>query len=68
MVYTDLPALLSAASSLSAEDVESLRRLGDLIRVYQSALHNPPDGVIGVGAITYAEQALINHQLENHNG
>lgn len=68
MVYTDLPALLSAASQLSAEDVESLKRLGRLIVVYQTALYNPPDGVIGVGAITYAEQALINHQLENPNG
>lgn len=68
MLYTDLPSLLSAAVQLPADDTESLRRLGELIRVYQSALHNPPDGVIGVGAITYAEQALINHQLENHNG
>lgn len=68
MIYTDITSLLSAAVALSADDTESLRRLGELIRVYQTALHNPPDGVIGVGAITYAEQALINHQMENHNG
>ena len=68
MIYTDLTSILSAASQLSADDTESLRRLGELIRVYQTALNNPPDGVIGVGAITYAEQALINYQLETNNG
>ena len=68
MIYTDLTSLLSAALQLSADDTKSLRRLGELVRVYQTALHNPPDGVIGVGAITFAEQALINHQLEKDNG
>jgi len=68
MIYADRNALLSAAVQLSAEDTESLRRLGKLFRVYYDALHNPPDGVIGVGAITYAEQKLIDHQMETHNG
>lgn len=67
MIYTDLPALLEAAVQLAWDDTESLLRLGELIRVYQTALHNPPDGVIGVGAITYAQQQLINHQLETAN-
>lgn len=68
MIYTSLNALLSVAVGLPTDDTEALRRLGELIKVYQTALHNPPDGVIGVGAITYAEHALINHQLETTNG
>jgi hypothetical protein len=68
MIYTDRDALLSAAVQLSADDTESLRRLGELFRVYYDALHSPPDGVIGVGAITYAEQKLIDYQMETHNG
>lgn len=65
MIYTSLTEILSAAMGLSTEeDVEQLQRLGVLIGVYHKALHNPPDGVIGVGAITYAEQSLITHQKE----
>jgi hypothetical protein len=64
MIYMSLNDLLSAAARLPMEDTEALRQLGSLIKVYHTALHNPPDGVIGVGAITYAEQTLICHQLE----
>jgi len=38
--------------------------IGKLIKVYFDALNNPPLGVIGVGAITYAEDALIAYQLK----
>lgn len=38
--------------------------LRQLMRVYYGALHNPPDSVIGVGAITYAEMKLIEAQQE----
>lgn len=37
-------------------------RLRNLMRVYYGALHNPPDDVIGVGAITYAEMKLVEAQ------
>jgi len=30
-----------------------------LVNVYFEAENNPPEGVIGVGAITYAEQMLL---------
>lgn len=35
-----------------------LQRLAHLARIYMEAEQNPPDGIIGVGAITYAEQML----------
>lgn len=34
----------------------------DLLQVYHEALNNPPEGVIGVGAITYAEHKLVEAQ------
>ena len=40
-------------------EVIEFRRLFD---VYHNALDNPPEGVIGVGAITYAEQKLVEAQ------
>ena len=36
--------------------------IGRLIKVYFDALENPPLGVIGVGAITYAENTLVAYQ------
>ena len=41
------------------QDFSDLRRL---VNVYYDALNNPPEGVIGVGAITYAEQKLMEAQ------
>ena len=40
-------------------EVIKFRRLS---KVYFDALNNPPEGVIGVGAITYAEDMLIAAQ------
>jgi hypothetical protein len=39
-------------------DSETLHRLAKLVSIYMDAESNPPDGVIGVGCITYAEQML----------
>jgi hypothetical protein len=33
-----------------------------LLNIYYDALGNPPEGIIGVGAITYAEQKLVEAQ------
>ena len=41
--------------------VQQLRRL---LSVYQWASDNPPDGVIGVGIITYAEQKMQEAQQD----
>lgn len=34
-----------------------------LSKVYFDALNNPPEGVIGVGKITYAEKQLVLAQM-----
>ena len=41
------------------EETQHLQKLWD---VYFKAFDNPPKGVIGVGAITFAEQKLIEAQ------
>ena len=63
MLYTDFDSLCLATSQTDASDIESLKRLGELFRVYFEARDNPPYGVIGVGAITYAESVLLDFQL-----
>jgi len=68
MIYTDMESLLKVAAQIAADDIDSLYKLKDLICVYFDALDNPPQGVIGVGAVTYAEQALIDYQLDNVEG
>jgi len=68
MIYADFDSLCAAIADIDVFDVESsdsLTLLEQLIRVYFDALHNPPEGIIGVGAITYAEQMLINFQLND---
>lgn len=37
------------------------------LRLYRGAIDNPPDGVIGVGCITYAEGVLRAAQMEKQN-
>jgi hypothetical protein len=64
MIYTNLDALALAAFQLDPADTESVRQLQRLIGVYFDALYNPPDGVIGVGAITYAEDVLAAAQMD----
>ena len=39
-----------------------LERFRYLLQIYNHAQDNPPEGVIGVGAITYAEQKLVEAQ------
>ena len=40
-----------------------LMRLAELAHAYLDAEGNPPEGIIGVGAITYAEQMLQAAQV-----
>lgn len=57
-----LDAVLEIADATSGPvNWESLE-LGKLCRVYLNAFDNPPNGVIGVGVITYAEQKLVEYQ------
>jgi len=63
-VYRNLYELCAPLSDMTLDEVKGPKgdAIGQLIKVYFNALHNPPLGVIGVGAITYAEDSLIAHQ------
>jgi hypothetical protein len=67
MIYTDLEALCQAIWQANENDPIWVKELGRLTKVYWDAYHNPPEGVIGVGAITYAQEALIAAQLNEEN-
>jgi hypothetical protein len=63
MIYTDIEALAIAINQIDLSDDEQVNKLRRLVQTYWDAYHNPPEGVIGVGAITYAQDALIEAQL-----
>lgn len=63
MLYTDIESLAIAATQIDATNEEQISRLRELIHVYFEAYQNPPQFVIGVGAITYAQDALVAYQL-----
>jgi hypothetical protein len=62
MTYKNLNDLAAAAMDVDLKDTKQTQRMAELIRVYFDAEKNPPEGVIGVGAITYAQQQLIKAQ------
>lgn len=53
---------LEAQDGLVKGDEPELERFRYLLQVYHQAQANPPEGVIGVGAITYAEHKLREAQ------
>ena len=59
--------LVSLAESIDLNDEAAKNNWRDMFHVYNTALNNPPLGVIGVGAITYAEQALAAFQKESNS-
>ena len=63
MIYTSLRSLAEALDTLDMTDAAQVETFRRLIKVYMTASHNPPDGVVGVGIITYAEQQLIAAQV-----
>lgn len=67
MTYRNLYEVCAALSDLSIDEVKGPKgdAIGKLLKVYFDAEQNPPFGVIGVGCITYAEDALIAYQIEN---
>ena len=62
LTFKDLAA---AADTIDLTDESAKNNWRDLYHVYNEALNNPPSGVIGVGAITYAEQMLAKFQTES---
>ena len=63
MIYTDLYSLSIACANVDLKDTHATKYLSSLLKVYFDAYHNPPDGVIGVGVLTYAGQKLVDFQL-----
>ena len=59
MFYHNLKDLTLSAMSWDNLTNDEKDTLKDLIELYFAALNNPPVGVIGVGAITYAERQLV---------
>ena len=60
--------LVASAETLDINDDTAKHNWRDLFHVYNSALNNPPEGVIGVGAITYAESELLAFQENQKRG
>ena len=72
-IIKDLPGLVQAWFDYidSVGGVENIDRnpvrrdeLRRLLKVYMDAQSNPPEGVIGVGVITYAEACLQQEQMK----
>ena len=65
-IYRNLYELCAPLSDMTLDEVKGPKgdAIGKLIKVYFEAENNPPYGVIGVGIITYAEDALIAYQLK----
>lgn len=61
-MYRNMTDLCNATFELDTGDIEGVAKMRRLLSVYFDALYNPPEGIIGVGAITYAEQMLIKAQ------
>ena len=60
--------LVAAAETIDINDDAAKHHWRDLFHVYNTALNNPPVGVIGVGAITYAESELLAFQESDERG
>ena len=69
MIYQDSDELIRGyinwleayAKPITGDEPEVLE-FRRLFQAYYDSLNNPPEGVIGVGAITYAEQKLVEAQ------
>tara|TARA_R110000824_G_scaffold173105_5_gene351147 strand:+ start:599 stop:802 length:204 start_codon:yes stop_codon:yes gene_type:complete len=64
MIYTDLCSLCEAVAKCDMDDTNSVAKYRQLIAVYFEALNNPPQFVIGVGAISYAQEMLVSAQID----
>jgi len=59
MFYRNVDDLVEGAMIWGTLTDQEHTKLKDLINTYWDAYHNPPEGIIGVGKITYAEQQLV---------
>jgi hypothetical protein len=63
VTYSSLSDLAIAATEIDVNDKQAVETLRDLIRVYFDALDSAPSEYVGVGRITWAENALVSYQL-----
>lgn len=64
-VYRTLTELVHAWAELCNKNEQASpegTRVADLVRTYFEAQNNPPQGIIGVGAISYAEEIILTKQ------
>ena len=64
-VYRTLTELVHAWAELCDKNEQASPegvRVSDLVRTYFEAQNNPPKGIIGVGAISYAEEIILAKQ------
>lgn len=65
MLYLDMQSLVLAITQTDTGDEKSLKRFGAIAKAYYDAYYNPPPGTVGVGRITYAENAMVRFQMES---
>lgn len=65
MIY-NYQKLCAAICELDLDELQSdhAKHLAHLFKVYRDAYINAPYGIVGVGLITYAENALIEYQTD----
>jgi len=68
MIYTTLDSIVALCENFDGLSKEDKAYVSAMLKTYWQAYHNPPPGIIGVGAVTYAEQKLIDFQLSNVGG
>lgn len=64
MLYDTLDSLCAGLSGADLSDPNVAKSFQGLIKTYFNALHNPPKGIVGVGAITFAECTLVKYQTK----
>jgi len=58
-MYHTMDDLVEGVMIIKTLNEVDKKKLQDLIKLYWDSYYDPPEGVIGVGKITYAEQQLV---------
>jgi len=63
-MYHNIDDLVEGAMTIKTLNEAEKKELQDLIKLYWESYYNPPEGVIGVGKITYAEHQIVRAQVK----
>lgn len=63
-MYHTMDDLVEGAMIIKTLNKAEKKELQDLIKLYWESYYNPPEGVIGVGKITYAEKQIVLAQVK----